>query len=349
MVIFETKRQKKGPYSMVLESLQKQTNIVKKNFLNGYADEVQYRYNKLELWQALQDQGCDEKTIYKALNVSRATLFRWKKYYQEDELLGLESASKKPYSFRKAEEQKRIEEFVLAARRKYPLYGKEKIRIKLEEEYGIVASVSTIGRVIKKLIRENKIQFVNEICGKRIRTQFRKFDDHAQRFRYGMKAKELGEMIQIDHMTEGIFKHFAAICPISKLVFAYAYRQATAQTGADFLKKLVLFFPFKITSIQVDGGGEFMAEFEQLCKKLNIALYVLPPRSPKLNGCVERSNGTFHYEFYALRPQFKNIHALNYELAKFIREYNEKRPHQRLNYFTPMRYLESRRVENENF
>lgn len=334
---------------MLSKDLQKPADRVKQNFLNGYSKEVRYRFDKLESWLALQDQGCDEKTIYKALNVSRATLFRWKKYYQEDELLGLESANKKPYKFRKAEEQKRIEEFVFAARKKHPLYGKEKIRIMLEQEFGIVASVSTIGRVIKKLIKDNKVQFVNEICGKRIRTQFRQFDDHAQRFKYGMKAQELGEMIQIDHMTEGQFKHFAAICPISKLACTYAYRQATALTGADFLKKVVLFFPFKITSIQVDGGGEFMAEFEQLCKKLNIALYVLPPRSPKLNGCVERSNGTFHYEFYALRPQFKNIHELNYELAEFTQEYNEKRPHQRLNYFTPMRYLESRGAENAKF
>lgn len=334
---------------MLTKDLQKQVNTVKQNFLHGYSQEVHYRFNKLELWQDLQDQNCDEKTIYKALNVSRATLFRWKKYYQADELLGLESASKKPHKVRKAEEQKRIQFFVLAVRKKYPLFGKEKIRIMLKQEHGVVASVSTVGRVIKKLIKESKIQLVNEICGKRVRKQWRQFDDHAQRFKYGMKAQKLGELIQIDHMTEGLFKHFAAICPISKIVFAYAYRQATALTGADFLDKAIMFFPFKITSIQVDGGGEFMADFEQACKKRNIALYVLPPRSPKLNGCVERSNGTFHYEFYALFPLFKNIHDLNDKLTEFSRFYNEKRPHQRLNYFAPMRYLESRRSENEKF
>ena len=75
----------------------------------------------------------------------------------------------------------------------------------------------------------------------------------------------------------------------------------------------------------------------------------MPPRSPKLNGCVERSNGTFHYEFYALYPLFKSIHDLNDKLAEFSRFYNEKRPNQRLNYFTPMRYLDSRRAKNEKF
>lgn len=308
-----------------------------------------YRFSKLEMWQKLKEEGCEDNTIYQALEISRATLFRWKKLYKEEELEGLQSVSRKPHKIRRAIAQLSIAKDVLKLRKKYPLFGKYKIQVMLREECGIHASVSTIGMVISKLIKEGKIQHVHDVCGKRIRKQWRQFDDHAQRFKYGMKASDVGEMVQVDHMTEGNFKHFAAICPISKLIFAYAYRQATALTGADFLQKLLLFFPFKIKSIQVDGGSEFMAEFEQACKKFNIALFVLPPKSPKLNGCVERSNGTFHYEFYALYPRFKDIHTLNDKLLEFSRFYNEKRPHQRLQYLSPMRYLEGRRGKNENF
>ena len=50
--------------------------------------------------------------------------------------------------------------------------------------------------------------------------------------------------------------------------------------------------PFGLRAVQVDGGSEFMAEFEQACLDRGIALFVLPPRSPKLNGHVERANGT---------------------------------------------------------
>jgi len=45
--------------------------------------------------------------------------------------------------------------------------------------------------------------------------------------------------------------------------------------------------PFKILSIQVDGGSEFMAEFEAACKELYIPLHVLPPSRPTYNGGVE--------------------------------------------------------------
>jgi hypothetical protein len=40
-----------------------------------------------------------------------------------------------------------------------------------------------------------------------------------------------------------------------------------------------------------------MAEFEAACQERAIALFVLPPRSPKLNGHVERTNGTARREF----------------------------------------------------
>lgn len=333
---------------MLTQDLQKPVTIVKQNFLKGYSAEVHYRYNKLESWKELQDQNCDDLAMYKALQVSRATLFRWQKYYAEDGLTGLESVCKKPHKIRDAIEQKRIKDFVLQARKKYPIYGKAKIKVMLEKEKGVKASVTTIGRIITKSIKQGLIKHVGDICGTRIRVNRRKFDDHAQRFQFGMKAKELGEMIQIDHMTVAEYKHFAAICPISKLLFAYAYTKATAFTAADFLQKLILFFPFKISSIQVDGGSEFMADFEQACKNQNIPLFVLPPRSPKLNGTVERSNRTFRYEFYTFQSSFKNVLTLNEELAKFSKFYREERPHQHLNYLTPMEYLNSRGVKNAN-
>jgi len=40
-----------------------------------------------------------------------------------------------------------------------------------------------------------------------------------------------------------------------------------------------------------------MAEFENVCEAREINLYVLPIRSPKLNGGVERANGTRRREF----------------------------------------------------
>ena len=56
--------------------------------------------------------------------------------------------------------------------------------------------------------------------------------------------------------------------------------------------------PYPLKAIQIDGGSEFIAEFETTGTERNPRLYILPPRSPKLNGDVERYNQTWRYEFH---------------------------------------------------
>ncbi len=51
---------------------------------------------------------------------------------------------------------------------------------------------------------------------------------------------------------------------------------------------------FGIGVVHVDGGSEF----EAACQERSIPLYVLPPRSPELNGHLERANPTHRQEFW---------------------------------------------------
>ena len=87
--------------------------------------------------------------------------------------------------------------------------------------------------------------------------------------------------------------------------------------------------------VQVDGGSEFQAVFEEACQARGIRLFVLPLRSPKLNGCVERAQRTHTEEFYEVTPFSLETAALNRELLAWERTYNTVRPHQALAYLTP--------------
>ncbi len=345
IVRFMTNKIPKGMHMQTIQ-LHGFAKRVKSNVAAEYSKEVYDRYDKLEKWKQLQVEGCFEQTIYDVLQVSRSTIFRWKKSYEMSGLDGLQNASRRPDKIRFAIKQKEIESTVLAIRRKYPIFGKDKIKILMQEEYGVYASVSTIGFVLTRLKKQGKIVSVADICGTKTPYPKRKFEDHAQRYDFS-KPKNPGEMVQMDHMSIAKHKHFAAICPITKLFYSQIYTQATSEIGAQFLQELVLFYPFKIHSIQVDGGGEFMAGFEHLCKKMGIKLYVLPPRSPKLNGVVERSNCTARYEFYALNQYFAGLDDMKAKLVKFVAFYNEKRPHQRLNYMTPMRYFKQLKLSEK--
>jgi len=67
--------------------------------------------------------------------------------------------------------------------------------------------------------------------------------------------------------------------------------------------------------------------------------FVLPPRSPKLNGSVERANRTHTEEFYQVTPCSLEMKKLNRELRQWERIYNTLRPHQALGYLTPLQFL----------
>ncbi len=161
-----------------------------------------------------------------------------------------------------------------------------------------------------------------------------------------MKAKQAGELIQIDHMKVYLMSgvrvaHFQATCPVTKITHAKMYYRATSRCAKDFLNYILSLFPFPLLSIQVDGGSEFREHFEKECERLAMPLYVLPPRSPELNGNVERRNATFRYEFYWNYSGAPTVTAGQKSLEKYTEIYNTFRPHQSLNQMTPMAYWQS--------
>ena len=84
----------------------------------------------------------------------------------------------------------------------------------------------------------------------------------------------LGERVQIDHMTvtkNGCsMKGFQAWDRRSKYICSEVYYNATSRSSKKFLLKLIKECPFPIRSIQVDGGSEFMGEFDSACADLCI-------------------------------------------------------------------------------
>jgi len=89
-----------------------------------------------------------------------------------------------------------------------------------------------------------------------------------------------------------------------------------------------------VKALQVDGGSEFAAEFELACQQKTAPLFVLPPKSPKLNAHVERSHRTHHEEFYQVHADSDQPLRLNHQLRHWEHTYNCVRPHQSLAYLT---------------
>jgi putative transposase len=261
--------------------------------------------------------------IAKITGISRATYYRRKKALSIYGISGLKRRSNKPKTLRTSKIPQTALDLILKIRGANPTYGKAKITVILTRDHNVILSESSVGRCLGKLISKRKIK--HSFSYSRSKRK-RKFNAHAKKWKYGMKATWPGEMIQIDHMSvtknNVSMKHFQAWDPTTKTIVADLASNATSNAAAKFLQKVVKDLPFKVTSIQVDGGCEFMKHFEDECAKLKIELYVLPPKRPQYNGGVERANRTFREEFYSQDILAGPLGAFKYELTRAVTKYN---------------------------
>ncbi len=124
----------------------------------------------------------------------------------------------------------------------------------------------------------------------------------------------------------GTLKEFRAVCPIGKQLVARVYSRATANNARRFLEAVLEDLPCPPRSIQVDGGGEFRAGFEDACQALGLPLAVLPPKCPQLNGIVKRANYSAGTEFWSLYAGEMTVMDAAPALAEYQRFHNHVRP-----------------------
>ena len=301
------------------------------------------RMTKLDHYRKMRKEKCSEQTALEVLGISRPTLYRWRRRFKYKDPEDLEDKSRRPINFRKPCWDSSLERAVLVIRIKCPVWGKDKIAAILKKDYQIETSVSTTGRILSKLIASGKVKPA-DFYSREKRPQPRVFTGHAQRWTRDLPIKTPGDLVQVDHMSvfvddKGV-KHFRSICPITRITAEEVYTAASSKIGAEFLEHMMQSFPFPVRSIQVDGGSEFMGDFEIACEQKGIPLYVLPPRSPELNGKVERSNRTLRSEFYDFYPGSVALHELRPALKKYVEFYNKLRPHQALGQKSPYEYYE---------
>lgn len=327
--------------------LQKQFYQLARKSIPNPSEEARHREKHLRAWNALRKSGMSATEASQKICISRATLYRWQSRLKEEGWKGLEEKSRRPKRVRKKQWSEDLIEGVRSLRCLYPGWGKEKIKVLLEED-GLFYSVSTVGRVINYLKRRNAIPESN--YKKRWKAKRRHKRPYAVRKPKDYPVSKPGDIIQIDtldiHPFPNVhFKHFTARDVISRWDVIEVYPNATSRQAKQFLYSLIDRLPFKPKAVQVDGGSEFMAEFEQACLELGIKLFVLPPRSPKLNGRVERAHRTHLDEFYAFHTPIGDLEELNKELRKWEWIYNNIRPHRALDNLSPRKYIERYHLE----
>lgn len=312
--------------------------------LTELSPQAQKRLHLIEGFERLRTKGLSGEEAALILGSSRATIYRWKQRLARCGPRGLELRSRRPQHVRQATWSSELVQRVEQLRRRFPAWGKAPLTILLRRE-GFATSESTVGRILSQLIQRRRIEPFHRLRRRHRQARHRR-RVHAKHLSHRHpKPKTPGERVQVDTLSVAYeagkqFKHFTATCPVSRWTVGHVYSRATASCAANFLDRLLEQTPFPIQSIQVDGGSEFMAEFETACQDRQIELLVLPPRSPHLNGAVERRQLTWRCEFYEIYDLPTQLERLRPLVQRFQDLYNTYRPHQALQGLTPAEYLQ---------
>jgi len=287
--------------------------------------------------------GRDAARTCRHFGISRQTFYRWKRRFDRHDLSTLEARSHRPRKVRQPTWTPELAERVSALRKQYPRWGKDKLAVLLRREQRTV-STSMVGRILADLKRRGVLhEPPRPTVLLRARRKLRKRPWAIRKPKY-WRIEQPGDLLEIDTKEirmrgRVILKHFSARDVISRWDVVEVHRRGTSLAAARFLDTLLDRLPFPVRALQVDGGSEFAAEFEEACQQKELPLFVLPPKSPKLNGHVERSHRTHNEEFYEVQANSDQLPILNRQLRHWEQIYNSIRPHQSLAYLTPLEFV----------
>lgn len=270
--------------------------------------------------------------------ISKSVFYRWKNRFNRSNLKSLEFDTKlrRPHHLREMTTPPGILRLIYDIR----LNDLSKSKYEIEEELKRI-NIKVSRKVIQKVINRH-IELRNDFHNSKI-NKHRNYKIARIKAAIELKEKDLGSLVQIDtkhlYILGQRFYIFVAIDCKSRLGFVYAYKSCSSVNAADFLLRLIKYFPFPIQAINTDNGPEFLLNFHKLTEELNIPHYFTYPHTPKMNSRAERLIKTLEYEFLNYRELLPELEEVRKICLEFNDLYNRKRFHYALRYQTPLEYV----------
>ncbi|KKU12148.1 MAG: Integrase catalytic region [Candidatus Woesebacteria bacterium GW2011_GWA1_45_8] len=250
------------------------------------------------------------KSTASYFGITRKTLHKWLKRFSEKNLLSLEEKSRAPIQKRVWEVAREEEERIVSLRKVHIKWGKRKIKRLYLTTYK------------DKAKRKEKV-YIKDL----------------------EKKDSFGFLWHIDAIIIWWYGKrrviFTAIEERTKIAFARVYKTNSSSFSKDFLLRLVYLVDGKVNYIHSDNGSEFEGSFSEACQDLALSQIYSRPHTPKDNPALERFNWTLQDEWLSLSEAgLDDTNEANKDLTTWLIEYNNLRPHQTLDYQTPLEYAQ---------
>lgn len=273
--------------------------------------------------------------------ISRKTLHKYLRRFNETNLKTLEERSRAPLHVRQSTITRTEEDRVFELRKATKcIQGKKKLQQSYRRKYHEDISTHKVQQTINKFhLFPDKVDRQLQIK----KRQYQKGNQNKVRMHRFDKKKELGFLWHTDSIIINWYGKrrviITALEEQTKIAFAHIYSSDSSRSATDFLKRLLYLSNNQVTNIHHDNGSEFAGEFEESCRLLNIQQIYSRVRRPKDNAALERFNRTIQEEWLAVSETgLDSTEEANHDMTEWLVEYNFQRPHQSLAYQTPIEY-----------
>lgn len=271
--------------------------------------------------------------------ITTKTFFKFRKRFNQHGLKGLDDSSRTPHKTRTwtvtAQEEIRIR----SLRKKYIRLGKMKLVRYYQKEYGAAISSWKIQRVIERY----QLYYHPVFTARKRRNQARGLIK--RRITHAPVSQTIASLLHVDTIVfywNNTYRYIlTAIDDLTRMGYARMYQHHSSKDATDFLKRLQYVLTLPIQAVHTDNGSEFAKYFQKACSSMHIERYFSRVRMPKDNSRLERFNRTLQEEFIDIHDTSTTIEEFNQLLTDWLIEYNFKRPHQALNYLTPIEYADT--------
>lgn len=263
-------------------------------------------------WVQLYRKIGNASVTCRRCGISRPTLRKWSQRYEQQGLEGLQDQSRRPKKCPPPKVLEQQRQWIVSLRQRR--LGARRIQSELIRLHQFSLSTATIHKLLTQLGQKNL-----------------KATRRPRKAKKRYQKDTPGERVQMDvcKIAPKLYQ-YTAIDDCTRLKIVRLYPNKKAENTLSFIDQLISEFPLPIQRIQTDRGEEFMAyAVQRYLMALHIKFRPTKPRSPHLNGKVERTQRTDLEEFYSLVDL--KAADLPVQLQQWQEYYNHHRRHSSLN------------------
>ena len=287
--------------------------------------------------------------------ISRQLYYTWLRRYQAEGLEGLRDRSRRPKTCPHATDAEIVEKIV-HLRCNYH-FGPMRISMYLQRYHDVAVSRSGVWRILKCLglnrlpasqryqRRDRKWKrYEKQQPGHRVQIDVKFIEPLASAAACTTTGNSADAAVvggEVRSGRRGKYHQFTAIDDCTRLRVLRIYPQCNQKTAIQFVDYVLGRLPFRVEVIQTDNGAEFQTAFHWHVQDTGIGHVYIKPRTPRLNGKVERSHRIDAEEFYRLLDGvvIDDAKVFNDKLQEWEDYYNYHRPHGALGGQTPYERL----------